>query len=135
MNDVAVKTGSSEKPTRVLLISDPQLPSPTRSGTSWFRHGTSTRYLRKGWGVVTRLHPHAVVWLGDLLASGRYVTSSDEYVTPSLLPFYLYLGLRTLHRYKDYVDDFKRIFPTHASIPNYYVPGNTDLGCVLGLII
>lgn len=84
------KTGSSEKPTRVLLISDPQLLSP---GTSWFRYGTSTRYLRKGWSVVTRLHPHAVVWLGDLLASGRYVNSADECVTPSLPSFYLYLGL------------------------------------------
>jgi hypothetical protein len=83
MKGVAIKTRSTEKPTRVLLISDPQLPNPTRLGTSWFGYGTSsssTRYLRKGWSVVTRLHPQAVVWLGDLLASGRYITSDDEYV-------------------------------------------------------
>ncbi|OAX44101.1 hypothetical protein K503DRAFT_839588 [Rhizopogon vinicolor AM-OR11-026] len=102
------QTGSSEKPTRVLLISDPQLPNPSRSGTSWFDYGTSTRYLRKGWSVVTRLHPHAVVWLGDLLASGRYITSDDEY--------------------EDYVDEFHRIFPSHKSMPSYFIPGNTDLG-------
>jgi hypothetical protein len=40
-----------------------------------------------------------------------------------------------LNRYEDYVDEFKRIFPTHKSVPNYFVPGNTDLGCVLGFII
>src|SRR5882757_2064440 len=115
MNDIAIKAGSSEKPTRVLLISDPQLPNPSRSGTSWFDYGTSTRYLRKGWSVVTRLHPHAVVWLGDLLASGRYITSDDEYVTPQLPLFYLYLPFCALHRYEDYVDEFHRIFPSHKS--------------------
>jgi len=82
VNNVLSKAGSNEKPTRVLLISDPQLPNPRRSGTSWFGYGaSSTRYLRKGWSVVTRLHPHAIVWLGDMLASGRYVTSDDEYVS------------------------------------------------------
>lgn len=103
------EAGSTEKPTRVLLISDPQLPNPRRSGISWFGYSaSSTRYLRKGWSVVTRLHPHAVVWLGDVLASGRYVTSEDEY--------------------ENYVDEFKGIFSTDKSVPNYFVPGNRDVG-------
>ncbi|KAG0700738.1 Metallo-dependent phosphatase [Suillus ampliporus] len=103
------ESGSTEKPTRVLLISDPQLPNPRRSEISWFGYGaSSTRYLRKGWSVVTRLHPHAVVWLGDMFASGRYVTNQDEY--------------------EHYVDEFKGIFTTDKSVPNYFVPGNTDVG-------
>lgn len=103
------EAGSTEKPTRVLLISDPQLPNPRRSGISWFGYGaSSTRYLRKGWSVVTRLHPHAVVWLGDVLASGRYVTSEDEY--------------------ENYVNEFKGIFAMDKSVPNYFVPGNGDVG-------
>ncbi|KAG1735141.1 Metallo-dependent phosphatase [Suillus paluster] len=103
------EAGPSQKPTRVLLISDPQLPNPRRSGISWFGHdASSTRYLRKGWSVVTRLHPHVVVWLGDVLASGRYVTNEEEY--------------------EDYVDEFKGIFTTDKSVPNYFVPGNTDVG-------
>ncbi|KAG1855731.1 hypothetical protein DFJ58DRAFT_880291 [Suillus subalutaceus] len=103
------EAGSTEKPTRVLLISDPQLPNPRRLGISWLGYdASSTRYLRKGWSVVTRLHPHAVVWLGDVLASGRYVTSEDEY--------------------ENYVDEFKGMFATDKSVPNYFVPGNRDVG-------
>lgn len=103
------EAGSTEKPTRVLLISDPQLSNPRRSGISWLGYdASSTRYLRKGWSVVTRLHPHAVVWLGDMLASGRYITNEDEY--------------------ENYVDEFKRMFSTDESVPNYFVPGNRDVG-------
>lgn len=103
------EAGSTEKPTRVLLIADPQLPNPRRSGISWLHYdASSTRYLRKGWSVVTRLHPQVVVWLGDVLASGRYVTNEDEY--------------------KNYVDEFKGIFATDKSVPSYFVPGNRDVG-------
>lgn len=103
------EAGSTEKPTRVLLVSDLQLPNPRHSGISWFGYdASSTRYLRKGWSVVTRLHPHVVVWLGDTLASGRYVTSEDEY--------------------ENYVDEFKGIFTIDKSVPNYFVPGNRDVG-------
>ncbi|KAG2363917.1 hypothetical protein BDR07DRAFT_1355763 [Suillus spraguei] len=103
------EAGSTQKPTRVLLISDPQLPNPSRSGISWFGYdASSTRYLRKGWSVVTRLHPHAVIWLGDVLASGRFVTKEDEY--------------------ENYVNEFKGIFTADKSVPNYFVPGNRDVG-------
>ncbi|KAG2336248.1 hypothetical protein BDR05DRAFT_953492 [Suillus weaverae] len=77
-------------------------------GISWFGYdASSTRYLRKGWSIVTRLRPHAVIWLGDALASGCYVTSEDEY--------------------KNYMDEFKGIFTTDKSVPNYFVPGNRDV--------
>ncbi|KIJ67631.1 hypothetical protein HYDPIDRAFT_84298 [Hydnomerulius pinastri MD-312] len=97
------------KPTRVLLITDAQLRNPaTRSARSWFGYDSSTAYLRKGWSVVSRLHPNVVIFLGDTLASGRYVT--------------------TIAEYDEYYRTFEATFPRDASVPFYFIPGNIDIG-------
>ncbi|KAH7920783.1 Metallo-dependent phosphatase [Leucogyrophana mollusca] len=108
--DKALKLpGSKDKPMRVLLISDPQVRNPFSSSmNSWFGYSSTGTYLRKSWSVVTRLHPQAVIFLGDMLASGRYVTNKEEYDL--------------------YYDEFKATFPLDASVPTYFIPGNNDVG-------
>lgn len=80
---VSLKAHSLDvKPTRVLLVADAQLrnPSGISALNSWFGYDHYTAYLRKSWRVVSRLHPNAVMFLGDTFASSRYVTSETECV-------------------------------------------------------
>lgn len=73
----------STKPTRVLLVSDPQvqLPSILRQETVWLstlRQFIFELNLKKSWHVTKRLRPHVVIFLGDMLASGKSVNDETE---------------------------------------------------------
>ncbi|KAJ7045664.1 hypothetical protein C8F04DRAFT_1065636 [Mycena alexandri] len=101
------------KPTHVLLISDPQVrhPSVVWSESSWFKSLGQFLYeanLKRSWHVTRRLNPHAVFFLGDMLSSGKYVRSEAEY--------------------KAYWRKFQSIFPPESSFPQYFLPGNNDVG-------
>lgn len=74
---------STEKPTRVLLISDPQVrpPSDAQKDTLWssrIRQFIFDLNMKKSWHVTTRLQPHAVIFLGDMLASGKSIKNETE---------------------------------------------------------
>ncbi|KAJ7680471.1 hypothetical protein DFH06DRAFT_418962 [Mycena polygramma] len=106
-----------KKPTHILLLSDPQVrhPSVLWSESSWARSLGQFLYeanLKRSWHVTQRLKPHAVFFLGDMLSSGKYVRSDAEY--------------------KAYWRKFQAIFKPDASSPQYYLPGNNDLG--MGLV-
>ena len=75
----SLKPPTATKPTRVLLIADAQVPNPATQ-RSWWGEDHVTMYLRKSWSVTSRLRPDVVIFLGDTLASGRYVMSKEEYV-------------------------------------------------------
>ncbi|KAJ7091243.1 hypothetical protein C8R44DRAFT_835866 [Mycena epipterygia] len=107
------------KPTHVLLISDPQVrhPSVLWGESSWVRSLGQFLYesnLKRSWHVTRRLNPHAVFFLGDMLSSGKYVRSEAEW------------GLSVV--YKAYWRKFEAIFQPDASFPQYYLPGNNDVG-------
>lgn len=74
-----LKPPNATKPTRVLLIADAQVPNPATQ-RSWWGGDHVTMYLRKSWSVTSRLRPDVVIFLGDTLASGRYVMGKEEYV-------------------------------------------------------
>ncbi|KAF9222701.1 hypothetical protein BS17DRAFT_177773 [Gyrodon lividus] len=102
-------TGRSEaKPTRVLLITDAQLRNPAASARSWLGYDSNTVYLRRSWSAASRLHPNVVIFLGDTLASGRYVTNNAGYDA--------------------YARTFEAVFPRDASVSFYFIPGNDDIG-------
>ncbi|KAL4074232.1 Metallo-dependent phosphatase-like protein [Scleroderma yunnanense] len=96
------------KPTRVLLITDAQVPNPATARRSWWGENHVTTYLRKSWRVTSRLHPDVVIFLGDMLSSGRYVTSKEEYDA--------------------YYRRFASIFRHGDETTFYFIPGNTDIG-------
>ncbi|KAF8622738.1 hypothetical protein AX15_006828 [Amanita polypyramis BW_CC] len=98
---------TNEKSTHVLLISDTQFIHGRNVGISqaWRRFLTDLN-VRKNWHVTSRLNPHAVIFLGDMLASGRTLRSAKEY--------------------NQAAQQFKSVF-TLPGVPMYYVPGNTDI--------
>ncbi|KAG6833563.1 hypothetical protein H0H87_005214 [Tephrocybe sp. NHM501043] len=72
-----------QKPTRVLLVSDSQVQHPLEndartSFASRLRRLIFDVNLRKSWDVTTRLQPHVVIFLGDMLANGRDVKDEVE---------------------------------------------------------
>lgn len=72
----------STKPTRVLLVSDPQVhPSILRQEIVWLsslRQFIFELNLKKSWRVTKRLRPHVVIFLGDMLASGKSLDDEAE---------------------------------------------------------
>ncbi|KAJ7178332.1 hypothetical protein C8R43DRAFT_871393 [Mycena crocata] len=101
------------KPTHVLLVSDPQVrhPSVLWGESSWAKSLGQFLYeanLKRSWHVTRRLNPHAVFFLGDMLSSGKYVRSEAEY--------------------KAYWRKFLAIFQPDDAFPQYYLPGNNDVG-------
>ncbi|KAJ7287804.1 hypothetical protein C8J57DRAFT_1496224 [Mycena rebaudengoi] len=108
-----LKGARREKPTHVLLASDPQVrhPSVLWGERSWLKSFEQYLYdsnLKRSWHVTRRLSPHAAFFLGDMLSSGKYVRSEAEY--------------------KKYWRKFQAIFHLDASFPRYYLPGNNDVG-------
>ncbi|EIW63041.1 uncharacterized protein TRAVEDRAFT_114625, partial [Trametes versicolor FP-101664 SS1] len=100
-----------EKPAHVLLIADPQvrdLSTSRRLGFSAFRQFLVDFTLKRNWHFASRLRPHVVVFLGDLLPSWRFIKSDDEYE-------------RNLRR-------FKSIFHLPGGVTSFYIPGNNDVG-------
>ncbi|KAG6335313.1 hypothetical protein ID866_3776 [Astraeus odoratus] len=101
-------SSSATRPTRVMLIADVQVPNPATTRNLWFGEDPVTTYLRKSWSAVSRLRPDVVIFLGDVLSSGRYVRSKQEYDA--------------------YYDRFKSIFQHGNGTSFYFIPGNTDVG-------
>ncbi|KAG6880194.1 hypothetical protein C0992_003858 [Termitomyces sp. T32_za158] len=69
--------------------------------------------LKKNWHVTTRMRPQVVIFLGDMLASGKNVQDEIEY--------------------QRHAEKFKSIFSLDPSIPVYYIPGNSDVGMGVSL--
>ncbi|KAL4266408.1 Calcineurin-like phosphoesterase domain-containing protein [Pleurotus pulmonarius] len=104
----------AERPTHILLISDPQLRYPLsalvgdNSFLGPFRQFLYDTNIRKNWYIAKHFHPDAVIVLGDMLASGKYASTQAEY--------------------NAYAQKFDNIFRTKHSIPTYFIPGNNDIG-------
>ncbi|KAI0057996.1 hypothetical protein BV25DRAFT_1830545 [Artomyces pyxidatus] len=98
---------SGAPPTHILLIADPHILPPHVHSQTW---GQLFRdiYTRKSWAATRRMHPHAVVFLGDMLASGGSMVSDDEYAI--------------------YAHKFKDLFPLDPGVQVTYIPGNADVG-------
>ena len=73
---------STEKPSRVLLISDPQVRfAGGQEETSWLGSMRQFIYdlnLKKSWHVTTRLQPQVVLFLGDMLARGKSIKDEQK---------------------------------------------------------
>lgn len=108
--DVSLTTA---KPTHVLVIGDPQILD---------RHSYPGRLpilkyitqvlvdinMRKSWREATRLRPDAVIFVGDMMDSGRLPMPDAEY--------------------EAYYNRFKAIFTSDQDVPEYFIPGNHDIG-------
>jgi len=70
---------------RVLLVADAQVPDPralvhteSRLGMGYFAELSREVYVRRAWRTTRLLRPQVVLFLGDMLKSGRSVRSDDE---------------------------------------------------------
>jgi 3',5'-cyclic AMP phosphodiesterase CpdA len=83
--------------------------------------------LRRSWRATRSLHPHAVVFLGDMMDRGRrdmpekecvLIVNDDSWLTDT-------------YRWEAYYRRFTSIFAqTDSAVPTYYLPGNHDVGSV-----
>ncbi|TFY65722.1 hypothetical protein EVG20_g5364 [Dentipellis fragilis] len=107
------KAPLSPTPTRILLVSDPQILNedsyPGRNALlmalSLFKVDCN---MRKSWRVAKTFRPDAVIFLGDMMDNGRAVSSPKAYHA--------------------YLERFWSIFAAPPSLPTYYIPGNHDVG-------
>ncbi len=67
----------------MLVVADPQIPDshsyPDRP--PWLQQLSQfiiDLNIRKSWRAALRRHPHAVIFLGDMMDNGRYAMSDDE---------------------------------------------------------
>ncbi|GJE94456.1 metallo-dependent phosphatase [Phanerochaete sordida] len=104
---------SPETPTHVLVIADAQVRHAAYKHScafpalhDWWYHAG----LRRSWLHATRLDPHAVIFLGDMLAGARRIRADDEYV-------------QAYHK-------FRQVFSVEprSRVPVFYLPGNEDVG-------
>lgn len=103
----------------------PRKPSWLTSITEFVVHLN----LRKSWNAASRLNPHVVIVLGDMLHQGRAIMTDEECVsiaihcrTRRLLTF------PTITRYDRYYQKFYDTFRHDKFVQFYYVPGNHDVG-------
>ncbi|KAF9485927.1 Metallo-dependent phosphatase [Pholiota conissans] len=116
--DSAIYMGGKEnvtqtRPAHVLLVADPQIIDrnsyPTRSSFSaYLTRLIVDLNLRKNWHAAIKKNPDAIVFLGDMMDNGRNAMSTAEY--------------------EEYYARFKHIFKADHSIPQYFIPGNHDVG-------
>ncbi|KAI0743816.1 hypothetical protein C8Q80DRAFT_861563 [Daedaleopsis nitida] len=100
-----------ERPAHLLLVADPQvrdLPTSRAAGFDAIRQHLVDFTLKRNWFFASRRSPDIVVFLGDILASWRFIRSDDEYE-------------------RNY-NKFLEIFRLDRRIPIYFVPGNNDVG-------
>ncbi|PPQ93810.1 hypothetical protein CVT25_013519 [Psilocybe cyanescens] len=103
----------SSKPTHVLLVADPQIIDRHSYPGRGFLLSYLTKFLvdlnlRKNWRTALHKQPDVVVFLGDMMDSGRFVMSDEEY--------------------NAYFNRFNKIFALDLDIPVYFIPGNHDVG-------
>ncbi|KAI0293367.1 hypothetical protein B0F90DRAFT_1822136 [Multifurca ochricompacta] len=94
-------------PTRILMVADAQVPMP-HVHSQTFLGLFHDIYMRRAWHATRRLHPHLVLFLGDMLKTGRSVDSDEEFTA--------------------YVQHFKSFFPLDLGVDTRYIPGNADVG-------
>jgi hypothetical protein len=78
-----LKPVSPEKPTHIMLISDPQVRHPgviwgERSWLGSLRQFIFDSNLKKSWRVASRLKPHIIIFLGDMFATGQFARDEVE---------------------------------------------------------
>ncbi|XP_055297864.1 metallophosphoesterase 1 homolog [Sitodiplosis mosellana] len=96
--------------TTILFVSDPQLLGETfdTSFYSGIANHDSDQYLRKTYArAYAYAKPDVVCFLGDLLDEGSIAAEPA---------------------YQRYLDRFKNVFKTSASIKKFYIPGDNDIG-------
>ncbi|KAH9062351.1 Metallo-dependent phosphatase [Lactarius vividus] len=104
---------------RVLLVADAQVPDPRAPlahtsflGTGYLAELARAVYVRRAWRATTRLlrPPDVVLFLGDMLKTGRSVRSDDEFAA--------------------YVEHFRNFFlrTLEPGVEVRYIPGNADVG-------
>ncbi|KAG9009367.1 hypothetical protein FRB94_012184 [Tulasnella sp. JGI-2019a] len=107
------KLDKHANPGHVMIIADPHYKASTvyNKNTSW-----KTRLvdfivelnLRKNWNAASRLSPHIVIMLGDMLEHGRTIMTDDQY--------------------EEYQRRFSETFKIQSYIQRYFVTGNHDVG-------
>ncbi|KAG8884154.1 hypothetical protein FRB97_005137 [Tulasnella sp. 331] len=107
------KIDRQASPGHVMIIADPHYRASTiyNRSTSW-----KTRFvdfvlelnLRKSWNAASRLSPHIVIMLGDMLEHGRTVMTDDQY--------------------DEYHQRFSETFKIEDYVQRYYATGNHDVG-------
>ncbi|KAH9855252.1 Metallo-dependent phosphatase-like protein [Lenzites betulinus] len=103
----------SLSPTHVLLVADPQILDhrsyPDRP--PWLMRLSQfivDLNIRKSWRAVRRRRPDSVVFVGDMMDSGRVDMSDEEYGR--------------------YIRRFRSIFNHDQQTPMHYIAGNHDIG-------
>ncbi|KAH9037070.1 hypothetical protein EDB85DRAFT_1937809 [Lactarius pseudohatsudake] len=108
--------GNGDDDTRVLLVADAQVPDPralahteSRLGMRYFAELAREVYVRRAWRTTRLLRPHVVLFLGDMLKTGRSIRSDDEFAA--------------------YVEHFRSFFlrPLEPAVEVRYIPGNADV--------
>ena len=64
----------------IMVIADTKVRNPMAE-TSWLgrlRHSAYHSTLRKGWKIAKTFNPDAVIFMGDMLASGRRAENEAE---------------------------------------------------------
>jgi Icc-related predicted phosphoesterase len=113
----------------VLLVSDPQVQDPLTLLDSWWilvhiKQWIFSSNLRKSWNAVSKLKPDLTIFMGDMLASGRYATSEAECVP---FPSNVSIQSNHLNSFAQYARHFKNIFTIPAAQKVAYIPGNNDI--------
>lgn len=110
---VGLQNAKGASPAHVLIIADPQILDhrsyPDRSNfLSYLTRLVVDLNLRKNWQAAIAKNPDVIVFLGDMMDSGRMDMSSAEY--------------------EQYYAHFKDIFRSRKETPQYFIPGNHDTG-------
>jgi 3',5'-cyclic AMP phosphodiesterase CpdA len=132
LNQYGVGAAYDASTSHVLLVADPQIVDRYSYPNRNFLFAYLTRLivdlnLRKNWKVAIEKKPDVVVFLGDMMDNGRDSMSDAEWVKTVVLSRAV---CSPFCRYESYFHRFQSIFKTDASIPQYFIPGNHDTGCV-----
>lgn len=85
--------------------------------------------LRKNWQASLQHEPDVIVFLGDMMDNGRSIISDEELVS-DVYYFSVDLTKGIVFRYETYYQRFRSIFKAYKNVPQYFIPGNHDIGYV-----
>ncbi|KXN85329.1 Cell division control protein 1 [Leucoagaricus sp. SymC.cos] len=110
---VGLKNVEGTSPAHILIVTDPQILDhrsyPDRPAfLSYLTRLVVDLNLRKNWQAAIAKNPDVVIFLGDMMDNGRMDMSDAEY--------------------EEYYSRFKSIFRTKNQAPQYFIPGNHDIG-------